>query len=479
MVRGMADRPNVVVFVLDSVRADRTSLGGHSRETTPNLRRIAEADDGVAFPTAIAHTRYTLPSAASILTGKYPGDHGVGFGNTSLDSSVPTVAEAFSDAGYRTALVSNNHFVGPETGLDRGFDDATLLPKDPLGVVRTVGVRPFVKWLASLSEHSAGLESDKYRHSTAYLLTALVHQQLDDLDSGSDPYFLYVHYNQPHRPYYPPLAWFDRYADAFEMSRRDAGDFVMDVHENLEAKVAHGCQFTDDEWATLRALYDAGIEYTDTFVGELYDRLRGGEDNTILVATSDHGEHLGERRALGHKYALDDPLTRVPLVMAGLNVADRTAPVQHSDVMRTLLERVRGDASFVDGVDLRTESRQFAVSQDGERTLDSLYEENPAFDASQFFPGADDSLPQRTAIRTPTYRYVRGDDGTRVLYEPPDETIDRSERNPAVVDELDEAMDDWLDDHRRIVPRVDSRDDDLSSAAKSRLMKMGYLEEDL
>lgn len=476
----MTEHPNIVVIVLDSVRADRTSLAETDRDTTPNLRRIARRASGTVFPTAIAHTRYTLPSSASMLTGKYPGDHGVGFGSTSLDSSVPTVAASLRDAGYRTALVSNNHFVSPETALDHGFESTTVLPKDPIGVIRTVGIGRVARWLANISRHSAGPDPDKYRHSTAYLTTSLVHQQLDAFRDGSEPFFLYAHYNQTHRPYYPPLAWFDRYTDAFEMSRSQAGDFSMDVHENLVEHVAGGCPFTDDEWATLRALYDAQLEYTDGFVGDLFDRIQRYFGDTVFVVTSDHGEHLGERGALGHKYALDDALLRVPLVTAGLDVSSTTSPVQHTDVMQTLLAVAGVNNGFVDGIDLRTETRDVAVSQDGHRSLEPIYGANPGFDPSQFYPPADDSLPVRTSLRTPEYRYVQGTDGSCALYRLPDERRDVSDREPDVLASLAAKTDEWLGDHSTVDEDGPAQGtDDLSQAAKSRLMKMGYLENEV
>ena len=470
-------RPNVVVFVLDSVRHDRTSLADDGPETTPALRRIAEREDGQSFGTAIAHTRYTLPSSASILTGRYPGDHGVGFGANSLDPAIPTVPESFRAAGYRTALVSNNYFVSPETGLDRGFETATVLPDSPLDLLRTVGVGPVARWLANIRRHSAGFEPDKYRHSGAYLTTRLVEQRLDALADADDPFFLYVHYNQPHRPYYPPLSWFERYGDRFEMSRREAGDFVMDVHENLVEKVAEGCPFTDDEWATLRALYDAGIEYTDRFVGSLFDRLRRQFDDTVVVATADHGEHLGERGALGHKYALDDAVLRVPLVTAGLDLPATPGPVQHTDVMRTLLAEAGADRGFVDGVDLRHEAREFAVSQDGARSLAPLYEANPDFEPTQFLASADGTLPRRTAMRTATHRYVRGADDTSALFEMPDETTDITAAAPETAATCEARLTAWLADHDPVEQR--DGDDAISQSTKSRLQHMGYLDEEL
>jgi len=472
------DKPNVVVFVLDSVRYDRTSMAGYERDTTPNLARIAAQSDGRSFETAIAHARYTLPSSASLLTGRHPGDHGVGFGSNSLDHDVPTVAEAFQSAGYTTAMVSNNYFVSEDTGLDRGFDSFDRIRYSPKGLIESVGVGSLAKWVANIREHSAGFEADKHRHSGAYLTSELVQQQLDSLAAAADPFFLYVHFNQPHRPYYPPLKWFDKYSDDFEMSRSEAGDFTMAVHNNLVEKVAEGCPFTDDEWATLNALYDAQIEYTDQFVGELYDELRTRFDDNIFVATADHGEHLGERGALGHKYVLDDALLRVPMVTSGLDVAETAEPVQHTDMMRTLLEAAGGDASVIDGLDLHTETREFAVSQDDARSLEPLYDVNPDFDPSKFYASADETLPGRTAVRTATHRYVRGTDGSSALFRIPEEATDISGERATIESELDDRLDGWLEDHDH-VGAPGSGQSSLTDGTKSRLMNMGYLEEEL
>lgn len=474
-----ANRPNVVVIVLDSVRNDRTTVGGHDRDTTPELVQLAGREDGRRFQHAIAHARYTLPSSASILTGTSPSTHDVGFGRTTLDDSVPTVAEAFHDAGYATALVSNNQFVSPETNLDRGFDAYTWLPNTALGILRTVGLETTARWVAGIRRHSAGFELDKHRHSGAYLMHSLVEGELDRLAAEDDPFFLYAHFNQPHRPYYPPLAWFDVYGDAFEMSRREAGDFSMEVHRNLVEKVARGCPFSDDEWRVLNALYDAQIEYTDAFVGALHNQIESNTDDTVFVVTADHGEHLGEHGALGHKYALDDALLNVPLVTTGLDVPDSTDLVQHADVIRTLLELADARTGFVDGIDLRSNERSVAISEDVERSLDPIYDVNPSFDASQFFPGAEDGLPARQSVRTRTHRYVRGDDGTEVLYERPDETTDVADAQPERLAELREELEAWRAEQATDARPAETTDEALSDATKAQLKNMGYLEDEL
>lgn len=472
-------RPNVVVVVLDSVRYDRTTLGGHDRDTTPELARIADQPDGASFETAIAHANYTGASSASILTGTYPVEHRIGLDATTLDPAIPRVASAFRDAGYATACASNNAFVSADTGMDRGFDRFVLLPTSPVGILRTVGVGSTLRFLGNIREHSAGFQRDVDRHSGAFLLTELVHRLLDDLADRSDPFFLYVHYNEPHRAYHPPLGWLDTYADSFEMSARDAAEFGVDVHRNLEDYVAAGCPFTDDEWAALLALYDTEIRYTDSFVGEVFDRLDGEFGDTVFVATADHGEHFGEGGALAHGYRLDDAVLRVPLVTRGLDVEPTRAPVQHTDVVRTALGVAGAETDFVDGIDLREETREFAVSQAGETSLAPLFERDPKFDGARFFPGARESIPVRTALRTDTHRYVSGADGTRVLYRLPDETRDVSEDETGVAADLASKLEEWLASRRAGTPDRTTPDDGLSEDVTARLKRMGYLEDDL
>lgn len=435
----------------------------------------------MSFETAIAHAKHTPKSVASILTGKYPAEHRVNYESNTLDEPIPTVTEAFRAEGYETVCVSNNGWVSSETGLDRGFEDCTLLPKSPKDIIQLFGIRETAKFLVNIRKHSAGFQRDMGRHSGAYLMSKIVSDKLDALTDRSDPFFLYVHFNEPHRAYYPPLSWFDTYADQFEMSTHHAGEFSMDVHHNLTERVAEGCPFTDDQWKALKTLYDTEIRYTDMFIGELFQQIQNQFDDTVVIVSSDHGEHFGERGALAHRYVLDDALLRVPLVVTGLDVESTAAPVQHSDVMRTVLEMAGADAEFVDGLDLRKETREFAVSQDNESAQDGLLERNPDFDLDRFFPNVDDTLPERTALRTKTHRYVRGADGTEVLFEIPHEAEgdDIADTRPDLRRNLGARLDSWFENHRSArLGQNNTTNGDLTGEAKDRLKQMGYLEKD-
>jgi uncharacterized sulfatase len=264
------------------------------------------------------------------------------------------------------------------------------------------------------------------------------------------------------------------------MSPREAGEFSMDVHNNLVEKVADGCPFSEDEWEALKALYDAEVRYTDMFVGSLFERIQQSFDNTIFVITADHGEHFGEHGVLAHRYVLDDSLLRIPLVINGLDIEATDTPVQHTDVMRTILRVAGADAAFVDGIDLRSKTREFAVSQDGEVSLEPLFDSNDEFKAKNLFFETNQKFPERTSIRTSSYRYIRATDGSYVLYDLPDETQDISDKIPEKTTKMDKKLEIWFDNHQLARPMVDSEtDDQISYETKKRLKQMGYLEEDL
>ena len=174
----MARRPNILFIVLDSVRYDRTTVGGHHRDTTPHLQRIADQADGLSFETAIAHAKHTSKSSASILTGKFPAEHRFGYESNTLDPAIATVPEAFRDAGYATVGVTNNGLVTEEKGPARGFEDFTLLPKRPIEILQTVGLGPTLRFILNIRRHSAGFQRDIHRHSGAYLTTSIVKNRL-------------------------------------------------------------------------------------------------------------------------------------------------------------------------------------------------------------------------------------------------------------------------------------------------------------
>lgn len=464
----MSERPNVVWVTVDSVRADHTTLGGYGRETTPELERIAGDADGQAFDACISHGIWTLASSASILTGTYPSHNTVGMDGSTVPDSLRTVAERLREVGYRTACLSRNSHVSEATGLARGFDRFEWLAASTL--LSAAGPRTLAKYLLNIRKHSIGLSPDTAKHATPYLMNDVAKRWLRDLESGGDdPFFFYLHYNEPHRPYVPPRPYLDAFTDDIEASPSEAVEVAMDIHYSLSERVANGLDLSRFEREAMVAMYDAEIAYTDAMVGRLFDHVRSLDVGpTVFVVTADHGELLGEHGLLAHKLVLDDALVNVPLVVHGADLdAERTDLVQHADLMGTLVSRVGGDTDGMQGVDLDAGSREFAVSQRAPDDFSEFTDINPAFDTSRFHG------PLLTALRTREYKYQRSDDGAD-LFALPDECTDVGEEYPEVAARLDGWLDEWLDEYG--APLDEAADAAFTDAMRRQLADLGYID---
>lgn len=460
------ERPNIVWITLDSVRADHTSIDGYERETTPELARIGR--DGYAFRNCISHSLSTLPSTGTIMSGYPPSRNTVGVEGNQLPDSITTMPERFAEAGYTTACLSRNSYLSSATGLDRGFDRFQWLSSSTL---HQAGVKPLLSYALNLRSHSAGFSTDTAKHSSAYLMNEVAKTWLDDFRRDSDPFFFYLHYNEPHRPYYPPRKYLDAFTDELSMSGKAAAEFALDVHYNLEEIVANGCELEPEQWAALKAMYDAEIAYTDEMVGRLFDHIQSLDlGDTIVVVTADHGELFGEYGLLSHSYVLHDAVTRVPLVVHGLQedlAVDGDDIVQHLDVLRTLLNVAGGDPDDTVGVDLRDETREFAVSQRGPTDFDELRAHNASFDSSRFH------TETLSALRTADFKYQRSAEKSE-LFELPNEDDDVSSSRPDQQARLSEELAEWLDRYGQ--PVSGGEKGDFSEAVTRQLRDLGYME---
>lgn len=462
-------KPNVVWITLDSVRADHTTLAGYERNTTPCLQDIADRPGGAYYPNCIAHARYTLPSTASILTGVTPSRHRMGFERKTASPSLPSVPELFSTQGYRTDCVSVNDFISEETGLDRGFDQFDLL--EPRTIHHTAGITTLLKFLIGIRHHSAGFQTDLRKHATAWLLTAILKRRLRAHGNSADPVFLYAHYNETHMPYYPPLSYIDEYTDETSLTGREGGDLAIDIVDSLNETIAHGCDLTPDEWSALIGMYDAELRFTDSCVGEVFDSVEKHLDDTIFIVTADHGEFLGEYGLIGHKCILDNTLLNVPLITHGLANVDTENLVQHTDLMATLLSISGGNPAPIQGIDLRTDTRQYAISQDGPGSLDRFVRINEDFDVPRFSEG------EITTIQDGRYKLTVTEEGTSLFTLPSEEPIPK-EKHLDVADRLETAVRSWLETSGTPIDATKS-DTEYSDQMKNRLTKLGYIDGEL
>ncbi|HEX9792355.1 MAG TPA: sulfatase, partial [Planctomycetota bacterium] len=348
-----ANAPNILLVVLDTVRADRLGCYGHFRATSPALDQLAA--DGVVFEQAFSAAPWTLPSHASIFTGLHPATHGTGWEYLRLGDTAGgareagvtqrhfrTLAEEFGEMGWDTCGLSQKGWLNARTGLTRGFrnyhDFASPPPRERLLArriwSRLVGTQPV-------------LAPDKGA-------ARLVDRALEWLDdgrgrAGGRPFFLFLNLNEAHAPYWPPVA--ER--SAFLPAGLDlAAAQALLPFQTPEARKEFECGLRPPqprESELLQALYDAEIRYQDAQLGRLVAQLEetGQLEETLVVVTADHGEEFGEFGRLGHQFALSDALLHVPMVMrfprrlpAGRRVSSLASTV---DIYPTLLDFVAGE----------------------------------------------------------------------------------------------------------------------------------------
>ena len=303
--------PNVVLIVIDTLRADHVSAYGYSRATTPNLDRLAA--QGVEFQNAIAPSSWSLPSHVSLVTGRYMHDHKVGqverepwlgWGERGL-GGLPTIGEALEARGYRTAAFSANRtYFSSDLGFGRGFihfEDYFNSAADCF--VRTLYGREFARIYLKRSDKSL-----VKRVLRRLGLTSLLDQDAEGSGSYGGAFGIRKHADEVNQELF---RWIDR--------DRGRPFFAFlnyfDVHDPYGGP--HSYQRPGWPEATDLDRYDSGVEYVDDQLGAFLASLgeRGLADNTVIVVTSDHGESLGQHHLETHGRALYRELVHVPLVI--------------------------------------------------------------------------------------------------------------------------------------------------------------------
>lgn len=298
---------NVVLITIDTLRADHVGCYGYDRDTTPNIDRFAAKN--TVFANAFAPMPTTLPSHSSIMTSLYPFEHGVRANGWKLDEKHTTLAEILREKGYATAAFTSVWGIGEAQGLAQGFD--TLEQSKYFGV----GV--------DKNERLA-------EHTTAMALDWLKARQKED-----PPFFLWVHYWDPHSDYNPPEPARSMFSSAQATAEVDGTtECLMDLMKKKIVPLP-----ADRDY--LVNLYDGEIRYTDEQVGKLLDFLENNR-NTLTILVADHGESFGENDSWAHSLRLYEENIRVPLIIS-LPVPVKAGAVVESqaelvDIMPTVLD---------------------------------------------------------------------------------------------------------------------------------------------
>ena len=317
-----AGRPNIVLIVVDTLRADRIDALRADEAVMPQLS--AWAKGSWTFTQGHTSASWTKPAVTSILTGMYPETHQVQFGVRRrfldeqrmqleiLPERLESMAEWLAKAGYRSFGVQGNHHIQPDYGFNQGFEQYV------------------------------------YQNGIGGALSDTALSFIKDVE---EPFFVYIQYMDPHAPYTAPDAYQNAFGPLPELSEPDTTlvdqaqwgatyyidqfFFKLGLREERDTK-----HLSESGREYIRHLYDRECRYTDDVVHDFMERIRAKDPNTIFILTSDHGEEFWEHDSVGHSKTVYQELLNVPFIIEFPNTAPLVShtPVETIDILPTLSE---------------------------------------------------------------------------------------------------------------------------------------------
>ncbi len=302
-----ATRPNVLIFMVDTLRADALTPYGYEQDTSPEVAEFAA--DAVLFRDCRATTSWTKPSVASLFTSLYPTAHACVQQREVLVPEAETLAEVFRSAGWRTAAFSDNPFITPEFGFGQGFDHFDAVRPSVIANGTLLGKVLFMTRMLNLVGTPFGVGHHVDR-GVATLVDDGLLPWIDDADA-KEPWFAYLHTMEPHLPYDPPRE------DATEFGFRSKGPYGGTPPYNGVLPFQVAPEPDPEMLRNLRAQYDGEVRDVSRHFGRLLGELRerGELENTIVVFVSDHGEEFHDHGGWTHGHSLHREVVQVPLIM--------------------------------------------------------------------------------------------------------------------------------------------------------------------
>jgi len=474
-------KPNMLIIIVDSLRADRASCYGYDRSTTPNIDRVAA--EGCLFETAITAAPFSPASYASVFSGLYPHQHGVNGDTVRIwPDTWPRLPELMRQHGYSTFCITNNSFVTQATNTATGFD-VFIDFRAPTRYERARD-RVLHQIRKGIGDRLAdALSSNAQQCSVKGDSAETVRRACALMEDSHRPFFGLLILMDPHTPYNKTRTSFSGRSSAVRefLRRRNYRTMWADL-------MAANTGLPTEMLAVARDLYDGEVLHADACVGKLMQWLRqqGLIDNTIIAVASDHGEAFGEHGVWGHGFSLNDCLTRVPLILRHPKYwrPGTRCPhlVQLHDLHPTCLSVAGNGTPHVDeyptcltqaGTPQWT-GREVVFSQfpRQSKTLKFMHDRNPEHE-----PGVWNHA--MWAVRSHDWRYVEYDNTHCELFDlsgDPNETESVHHKHPAVCDELRAQ----LQTHRLDRPCTPAAQDETMQAVDDvvaeRLRALGYIE---
>ncbi len=506
--------PDIVFIILDTQRVDRMSCYGYGKETTPHLDKFSVG--ATLYTRAIAPAQWTVPAHASMFTGLYPSQHGLRQMTSVLSGATLTLAERLSHAGYYTAGFSHNPLIGTiKNGLQRGFNQftnysypGTGLLSVRMGQLNTSAssmkkLRHFVRFMlaeslgfsqqTSLSNISsitlplwqkviAILQKDKPAN-VARSLTA-VSELLVNRKSvePNQPIFAFINLMGTHVPYAPPLGAIKRFLP--DTTSQSAASQLLQKANNWQVDVRNWLkmELSENEYKTgLNGVYNAEVYEQDAQIGRFFASLRtsGAFDNTLVIITADHGDHLGEKQRLNHAFGVYKQLTHVPLI-----IRDPSDTFRQGNMVNSLVSTRRIFHTLLTAVGA-------ATREESELTLASGKEREPVFTEGypldwaikrleQYRPvlgkSAECTQPAR-AIYTDSFKLIRVGE-QHFLYDiaqDTDEVHDLSQKFPERTVQMQVQLDKFIQQNGLNIPEIGQQEVE-DEIVLQQLRMLGYIE---
>jgi len=422
---GKKRKPNVLLIIIDTCRADRFSCLGYNRKTTPYIDSLAS--EGVIYKKAYSTCFWTLPSHASLFTGLYPRQAGATSETNYLPGPQPTLAKLLRVNGYDTAAFSCNSWVSKGRGFGRGFDQFHEIWRPE----NRIKIRNGYK---------------KAELFAAEKISEWISRQ------NQTPFFLFVNLNCAHMPYNPVEPFRPRF-----LSSQYNREKILRASEicGMWAYLGGSIKLDKDDLNIMNDLYDGEIATADHCVKTIVESLKSNEmlDDTIVIVTSDHGENIGEHGMIDHLLSMYDTTLHIPLIIrypgrlqAGSKNDDLVSLVDIAPTILDLCSIETNLSSLVTrDLSLANKSRHirkciFAENEHPTNGIKIMKSKHPRFDVSTIDC-------RMRAIRTKQHKFIWSIGKNKQLHDfkvDPDEMLNIINSEPSVTSKLERTLSAWM-----------------------------------
>lgn len=426
-------KPNIILITIDSLRADRFSSLGYHRQITPNLEKIAEK--GCFFTQAISVGSNTRISFPGILASMYPFI----FLQVSEDKymqipeEVMTITEILKEQGYCTFAYNANALLTYNRNYHKGFDFCEgLFEKEKFRIIKR-GLLTLERIITKKPVKS-------------YAIPAQINKKVISLlKDRRSPFFLWLHHLEIHVPYVPPKKVLNDISSE--------GISYSEMAE-LYRKLERPSTITDKDLQKIIDLYDAEVKYLDHCIGDFIEQLKDigvNFNNTFFIMTSDHGDEFKEHGGLVHSAKLYDELIRVPLIIVGPGLNQRTIKEQVSllNIPPTILSLVsKKDYPFFQGKSI------LSLMVDGVGGEEYVISEGCVEDRKSVLPRA---VNERISCRSLSWKYIHNYNGADELYsltQDPAETVNLVNDKEEISKNFKQKIQEHLEREKALVIRL-------------------------